>query len=282
MAKISVFAQYLPNKPRIYVRTVDVAHPRAQLLFLHASAVHSDFYLPLAISLAEAGIRVWLPDLRGHGRSKGTRGHVVRFQDYLDDLTAIWAEFSASATTPLPSLLGGESLGGLIAMLTAQSQVSPDGLFFVSPALQLRFQFHPAVFRLLWTLQPIFGRARPLFPLPMIGVTTQPQVVDLIQSDPLTNRYYTLGFLLNLLAAQNQLVRPSDLHCPSLSLFSLEDPIVDVPRSVELLKQAPMNRTEFLDKALHSLVADTPERIVPLFLNWYQQIIQAPSSSSWV
>jgi alpha-beta hydrolase superfamily lysophospholipase len=283
MARISVFAQYLLTKPRIYVRTVDVVHPRAQILFLHASAVHSDYYLPLAINLAEAGIRVWIPDLRGHGRSEGTRGHIINFQEYLTDLTAIWELFCSPSTSPLPTLRGGETLGGLAALLAAQGPVHPDGLFFISPALQLRFRFHPYIFRLLWSIRPAVGRLRPLFPLPMQGVTVDPNVVDLIQSDPLANRYYTLGFLLNLIRAQDTLIHPEDIQCPSLSLFSQEDPIVDAPRAAQLLARAPMNQSVFLDKALHSLVADSPDRILSLFLEWYtNQFDQNPSSRSWL
>ncbi|MCY0906897.1 MAG: alpha/beta fold hydrolase [Sulfobacillus thermotolerans] len=281
MAKISVFAQYLPMQPRIYVRTVDVSHAHAQLMFLHASAVHSDYYLPLAINLAEAGIRVWLPDLRGHGRSHGARGHVVQFQDYINDLSAIWSAFLATNTASTPSLLGGESLGALIALLTSQAQVRPDGLFLVSPALRLHFQFHPVAFRLLWSLRKVLGRARPLKPLPMTGVSNNSQVVDLIEGDPLTNRYYTLSFLLNLLDAQHRLLQPQTLSCRSLALFSADDPIVDVSQSAALLEKAGLNDTQFLDKALHSLVADSPERVVPLFLHWYQQHIERlPSSTS--
>ncbi len=283
MAKISIFAQYLLTKPRIYVRTVDVDHPRAQLLFLHASAVHSDYYLPLAINLAEAGIRVWIPDLRGHGRSEGTRGHIINFQEYLTDVASVWDLFMASSQVRLPAVLGGESLGGLAALLAAQGAVQPDGLFCISPALQLKFQFHPNIFRILWAVRPVLGRLRPLFPLPMQGVTVDPKVVDLIQSDPLTNRYYSLGFLLNMIQAQQSLVHPEKIQCPSLSLFSQDDPITNAPRAAQLMAQAPMNHSIFLDKALHSLVADSPDRILALFLEWYtQQFAQNPSSSSWI
>ena len=48
--------------------------------------------------------RVIVPDVRGHGRSGGWRGHVERWSDYLLDLDAVWAEVN-------PQMLYGKHLG---------------------------------------------------------------------------------------------------------------------------------------------------------------------------
>ena len=268
MGNITVYAQYISRRPSLFVRTIDVRHPRAQMLFLHASAVHSDFYLPMAIQLAELGIRVWLPDLRGHGRSEGRRGHVRHFDTYRDDLVRLWDSFTSSAAEDLPSVLGGESLGGLVALLAAQGLVNPDGLFLVSPALSLHFQLSPTAMGILWRLRTVLGWVRPLMPLSMAGSTQSREVLDLITRDPLVNRYYSLGFLLSLLYAQHLLVHPEKLQCASLALFSHDDPIVDTRRSAECMAKAVQHRTEFVDHTLHSLVADAPDRVVARFLQW--------------
>ncbi len=268
MGNITVYAQYISRRPSLFVRTIDVRHPRAQMLFLHASAVHSDFYLPMAIQLAELGIRVWLPDLRGHGRSEGRRGHVRHFDTYRDDLVRLWDSFTSSAAEDLPSVLGGESLGGLVALLAAQGLVNPDGLFLVSPALSLHFQLSPTAMGILWRLRSVLGWVRPLMPLSMAGSTQSREVLDLITRDPLVNRYYSLGFLLSLLYAQHLLVHPEKLQCASLALFSHDDPIVDTRRSAECMAKAVQHRTEFVDHTLHSLVADAPDRVVARFLQW--------------
>ncbi len=268
MGNITVYAQYISRRPSLFVRTIDVRHPRAQMLFLHASAVHSEFYLPMAIQLAELGIRVWLPDLRGHGRSEGRRGHIRHFDTYRDDLVRLWDSFTSSAAEDLPSVLGGESLGGLVALLAAQGLVNPDGLFLVSPALSLHFQLSPTAMGILWRLRSVLGWVRPLMPLSMAGSTQSREVLDLITRDPLVNRYYSLGFLLSLLYAQHLLVHPEKLQCASLALFSHDDPIVDTRRSAECMAKAVQHRTEFVDHTLHSLVADAPDRVVARFLQW--------------
>ncbi|PSR29076.1 MAG: hypothetical protein C7B46_18780 [Sulfobacillus benefaciens] len=281
MGNITVYAQYISHHPSLFVRTVDVRHPRAQMLFLHASAVHSDFYLPMAIQLAEAGIRVWLPDLRGHGRSEGRKGHIGHFETYRDDLIGIWEHFVSSAPEDIPSVLGGESLGGLVALLAAQGLVHPDGLFLVSPALSLHFQLSPAVMGILWRLQPVVGWIRPLKPLSMAGSTKSHEVMDLISRDPLVNRYYSLGFLLNLLYAQHLLVHPEKLQCASLALFSHEDPIVDTKRSAECMDKAFQHHNEFMDHTLHSLIADAPDRVVSRFLQWSKDHLISVTSANF-
>ncbi len=275
MDNIVVHAHYFPAaRQSLYIRTIDVPHPVGEILFLHASAVHSDFYVPLAIRLAQAKIRVWLPDLRGHGRSFGVRGHIRSFDDYVHDTTRVWHHFRDTAPYPVPTLIGGESLGGLIACIAAQHAIQPDGVFLTSPALALHFDWPPMATRLLWRFQHLVGRVHPLLPLPLRGVTHHPQITDLITRDPLTTRYYTLAFLIQLLHTQHRQLRPEQISCPSLAIFSNEDPIIDAVKSSTLLAETLLNgQIQFEHGAQHSLVADAPDRLVAAFLNWYHQHI---------
>ena len=55
------------------------------------------------------------PDHRGHGRSEGRRTSIVRFDDYVDDLTMVIAAAHEQWRT-LPLILLGHSMGGLIAL----------------------------------------------------------------------------------------------------------------------------------------------------------------------
>ncbi|HET9225959.1 MAG TPA: alpha/beta fold hydrolase, partial [Thermoanaerobaculia bacterium] len=53
-------------------------------------------------ALTGAGFEVWAFDQRGHGHSEGVRGHVLRFQEYLDDLGLFLEELPRD---PLPRIL---------------------------------------------------------------------------------------------------------------------------------------------------------------------------------
>src|SRR5207248_2483063 len=76
---------------------------------------HGGYYKALASHLAAEGTVVIAPDLRGHGRSEGTRGDIDRFDRYLEDVdTAVtWAR---TCWPNKPVILLGESMGASIAI----------------------------------------------------------------------------------------------------------------------------------------------------------------------
>ena len=62
------------------------AQPRASLLIVHGLAEYAGRYRHLAANLASRGISCFAYDQRGHGARPGTRTHVDRFDDFVDDL----------------------------------------------------------------------------------------------------------------------------------------------------------------------------------------------------
>jgi pimeloyl-ACP methyl ester carboxylesterase len=70
----------------------------------------ASYYFTLAAPLAEAGLRVVMYDLRGHGRSgRPQSGYML--DDFVDDLAALLDEIGVST----PVYLVGNSMGGTIA-----------------------------------------------------------------------------------------------------------------------------------------------------------------------
>lgn len=80
------------------------------VLLVHGLGEHLARYDYLGESLAEAGVRMVGVDLRGHGLSKGRRGHIKRWKDYVQDLDAV-----AELLPPHFTLLA-HSMGGLVAL----------------------------------------------------------------------------------------------------------------------------------------------------------------------
>jgi alpha-beta hydrolase superfamily lysophospholipase len=60
----------------------------ARLLIVHGYGEHAGRYIHFMQWLAERGVASEAIDLRGHGRSPGRRGFVVRWDEYIDDLKA--------------------------------------------------------------------------------------------------------------------------------------------------------------------------------------------------
>jgi lysophospholipase len=121
--------------------------PRGAALVLHGYAEHCGRYREVAHVLREAGLSSLSFDLRGHGRAHGPRGHVLRFADYLADVTAALAQLDARASKDLPLALLGHSNGALIALrLLADPWGCPQRLrcaVLSSPFLRVRAKVSP-------------------------------------------------------------------------------------------------------------------------------------------
>lgn len=87
---------------------------RGSLFICHGLGEHGRRYDHVAAAAAERGWDVWYWDHRGHGLSEGTRGHVLRFRDYVEDLKILRSTRVPDGQT---AVLLGHSMGGLIAAL---------------------------------------------------------------------------------------------------------------------------------------------------------------------
>ncbi len=127
--------------------------PRSAVALVHGIGEHSGRYDHVGRYLAARGHDVLAFDNRGHGQSGGRRGHVDRFEQYLDDIDDVLAE---RRELGLPVVLFGHSLGGLMASSYAVStRPAPDLLVLSSPSL--------AVVAPRWqrALAPILSRLAP-------------------------------------------------------------------------------------------------------------------------
>lgn len=219
---------------------------------LHGYAEHLGRYDEVVDLLLGGGFDCDLLDLRGHGRSGGTRGYVPRFEAYRDDLDRFlaespWAKPPATGI-PLPRLVLGHSLGGLITLsyvlhrpgvFAALAVTSP----FLAPALDV-----PAYKRLLGE---VAARITPHLSLPgeipPAMLTHDTERVRLYQEDPLVFDTVNPRWFLEALEAQAELDRRApEIRLPSLFLLAGDDHIADSEHSREIFE-----RLGSTDKELH-------------------------------
>jgi alpha-beta hydrolase superfamily lysophospholipase len=281
-ASVRLSADFLasPTDPglQLFVRRLEPEEPHAGLVFLHGSLVHSEYYLAWGLTLAQQGLAVWLPDLRGHGHSGGVRGTVERYGAYARDLAAV-AEAFGSAWPTLPLLVGGESFGGLVAFLAAaEDVVRPRGVVLSSPAFALKAALTPRQRWLIAQAARWLPTLRPIRPMGIAGVAQWPGLPQLVDTDPLVNRRYTVRFLAELLAAQQAAHEAAGrLACPLLVLIAGQDRVVDNAATVSVANAVtvPVRLREFPD-AWHSLTADVPSELageVLAFAAWCERAL---------
>ncbi len=114
--------------------------PRGAVTVVHEAGEHGGRYLGLARALAAAGWAVALPDLRGHGRSEGARGHSNGVREILRDLGDV-QDHLAYRQPEAPKVLLGFGLGALWALAYASEKPADiAALVLVAPRLQPKFE----------------------------------------------------------------------------------------------------------------------------------------------
>jgi acylglycerol lipase len=116
--------------------------PRATVILVHGLGEQSSRYLHVGAWLSGAGFRAVAFDLRGHGRSHGERGFLLRYDEFLDDVA------SAISTFRLPDkplFLYAHSLGGQVAInyILRDKPTFLNGAVIASPWLRLAFRPNP-------------------------------------------------------------------------------------------------------------------------------------------
>ncbi len=124
---------------------------RGHLVIIHGFAEHAGRYAQVARRYVDRGFRCVTGDVRGHGHSEGPRGHIERYDQYVDDAEAIVEAALEGREDDRPVFLLGHSQGGLVVTRYVQQRSSADrlaGLVLFSPFLGLA-QKIPAIKGLL-------------------------------------------------------------------------------------------------------------------------------------
>ncbi len=121
---------------------------RHVVLLAHGIGEHVRRYDHVADALVDAGAVVYAPDHYGHGQSEGEPGLVDDIEVMVTDLVAVGRD-AAQAHPGLPLVLLGHSMGGLIAVRTAQRGELPldalalSGPFLGNPAFEALLAMDP-------------------------------------------------------------------------------------------------------------------------------------------
>ncbi len=218
--------------------------PRGVVVIVHGLGEHSGRYHNVVERLLPEGYAVYALDHRGFGRSGGPRGHVDRFQDYLEDVKTL-VELAREEQPDLPVALFGHSMGGLIGLAYALDYPETlDYLVISAPALAADTPRH-----LVWFLR-LANRFRPQFtvkrPGDQSGISRDPAVVQAFIQDPLYVPISSARWAVEILAAQPRIMaRAEELRLPFLLMQGLADTVVRPDAS-----QAFFQRVSSPDKTL--------------------------------
>src|SRR3954467_12805135 len=159
--------------------------PVGLILVTHGVAEHAGRYHHVADVLVGLGLRVVIPDHRGHGRSGGKRLLVRDLSEFTTDLETLR---KPELVEGRPTCLLGHSMGGEIALDYAlDHQSSLAALILSAPAVLPGDDISPVLMK----VAKVIGKVVPGLPgqkLSSASISRDPAVVKAYDEDPLNFR----------------------------------------------------------------------------------------------
>ncbi|TXT60897.1 MAG: hypothetical protein BAJALOKI2v1_70050 [Promethearchaeota archaeon] len=176
------------------------------LIFIHGTAVYSRFYAEFCYKLNQLGYRIIAPDLIGHGKSEGIRGHFT-----MEDLTKVISGVVSYTINSYGEdvVIVGSSLGGITALYSIAYDERIKGAICHNAAI-FNEDAHERIVKvrgILRILKPLVPSMAKIFPKLKLSVWNYLDMEKLAQSmelkkrieilleDPMLSDKYTLTSL---------------------------------------------------------------------------------------
>jgi len=247
---------------------------RAGIALVHGQGEHCGRYDHFAEFFNDQGIGVMGIDHAGHGLTAGARGHVARYDDYLDGVEALVAEWKRREPG-LPVFLYGQSMGGNIAanfLLRRQGAV----LGGICSSAWFQLAFKPPAFKL--HLASLMVRILPSYSesngLNADDLSRDPIVGRDYRNDPLVHDKISAGAFFGIhQAGQWALDHADSLQVPVLVMHGAADKLTSAPASKAFAEKAgPLARYVEWSGAYHELHNETNRmEVLRCALNWMEE-----------
>jgi alpha-beta hydrolase superfamily lysophospholipase len=251
---------------RLYWQRFTPPRSLATVAVIHGAGDHSGRYPGVVSALVSAGLTAALVDLRGHGQSDGTRWHVDRFGEYLDDLDAFVLALRRHSPSEKLFVIG-HSQGGLIAALWGLSHGAEVAGFVLSAPFFALARPPPLLKRLAGhVLGAVAPRLHVSAGLMATQLSADPDVQRWTDRDPLYLRAATPRWFAEVKRAQAEALRRApEFDAPLLVLGAGADTVADTASAQAFCDAARSSdkKLELYDGYRHELFNEV-EREVPL------------------
>jgi acylglycerol lipase len=224
--------------------------PRGAVTVLHDAGDTGDRYRDLAQSVAAKGWAVALPDMRGHGRTEGDRGHSAGLAEVVRDVQEIQDHLAYRLPTH-PKVLVGQGLGALYALNYALEQPGHlAGLVLVAPLWSPDFEAPVAPKGLGKFFKKLTPRSAGKVAWTGDQLTTDSAQAASWSTSELTHDVVTLRAIQEAQRAAEQTIgRIGSVDVPVLLLHGADDPISAASKSGAL--SGPSLTVEILEGMRH-------------------------------
>mgnify|MGYP000212261072 CR=1 FL=1 len=168
--------------------------PRGVVAIDHGVGEHSSRYPHVVDALVKQGWAVYGYDKRGHGRSAGKRGHILRWEEYRSDISA-YLDLIRKEQPGLPIFLYGHSLGSLTTLdFIMHYPEAVKGAIISGTAIEPVGVAKPSLIRLAKMLSAVLPGYTIQSSLDPSGLTRDEAACKAYVNDPLVHTKMTTRF----------------------------------------------------------------------------------------
>jgi alpha-beta hydrolase superfamily lysophospholipase len=250
--------------------------PKRALMIIHGQGEHGTRYQHFAYYLENEYDLIVAPDLRGHGRSEGIRGHVSRFDEYVDDALLVWEWLRKSVPADCRLDWLGHSMGGLVSLraFLYRKDLNADHLILSSPLIGLSVPVPAAKVFAAKIISKVWGALQMETGLDASKVSRDPNVVDSYLKDRLNHSVATPKFFFSMKSAMEEIMSADlrfDEKLKVMFQVAGEDEIVDPKASKALFDRLKHEKKKWLlyPGLFHEIYNETvKENVFADLKNW--------------
>jgi acylglycerol lipase len=236
--------------------------PRALVIALHGLTGHGGDMKSIGEYLAERGIAVFAPDLRGFGHYSGTKGHVISFEEYVEDTQNLVMQVKDTYLNKITYLLGA-SLGGINAIhYVVKYPRTVDGLILHCPAVSQKLDIGIGK-RIAGTILSILNVKRYVTTgMDYQNASRNPENIKKLENDPLRMNIVTPRFgIESLKASKNAMTVAPSIIMPVFLQQAGADKLVYPEKSKEFFDNlSSADKTWKLYEGLYHQLHEEPEK----------------------
>lgn len=172
----------------------DVRPLKAVICLVHGIGEHSGRYPHVAEAFCRQDYAFFAPDMRGHGRSEGVKGHLPASETIVNDIDGYLKEVR-KRYPDIPVFLFGHSLGGIFVLYYGLKKPrNLAGVISQAPGLRNTLQDQPLKVLAAKVLGTLMPRMTISTGLDVMAISRDRSVVEEYIRDPLVHDKMSVGF----------------------------------------------------------------------------------------
>ena len=249
--------------------------PRAILITFHGLGSHGKAHHNIGEYFSKKGIAVFAPDMRGFGHFDGIKGHVMRFDEYVEDIHNIVMQVKDRYHNRL-TFIHGHSIGAQWTICySVEYPRETDGMILTGPAISEQLPIGKGT-RIAVKLLSLLNVKKP-FPngVTLEWLSRDPEVVKAHQQDELRYEFATARFASEGLKTLKKSFNAAPLvQIPTLVQQAGVDKIVRAEKTKEFfdILGSPDKTWHFYEGLYHEVFNEPEkEQVLRDMENWLEK-----------